>query len=1342
MADGKIRIDTAIDNTAAEEELKDLLNLAENNADAIGEKLTNSVSKVAAEYNVLVAKQEEVNAKAERQKQIMDEMVAKQATLQASGTKMDIKQANSMQPEIDGARAKYSKLVAQSDAYNAKLDAAKIKASTLADEIDEVANGTESAGKSTDKLNSKLKDGKDKANGLSKSFDGAAMKASAMQKASDVSGSINRGLRSVAKIALALFSIRTIYTTMTRAANSFINANNKASSQIRANIDYMWNAIGNALAPVIQFVVNLVYTLLTLLNSVLMTFFGINIFANAVADSTSSAAGGLADANKEAKELKKQLAGFDEMNVLQGQDNSDSGSGGGGGGGQATPAPSFDTSFFDKILDDIKKKITEFLAWFTSDMDFAPLKASLDNLLRSFNHLGEGIALVGKTFVVDFVKPLATYVINDALPHFLNSTAEAIKRIDFTKINAGFKELWKALLPFTITLFEGLLWFYDNVLIPIALWTINDVLPAFLKILAGVINVLNSAINALKPLFIWFWNNVLSPIAAWTGGVIVAVLNAIASALNGISNWINKNQSLFSAMIVTLGAFFAAWKVANLVAFIKEGGGVVSVLTKMITENKLLNKIWNSNIVSQGRLMALWIKEKAAIIASTVATKAKAAAESLSNIATNLSQKATALATTTTGANTVAVTAQTAAMNIGALAAKAFGVAITFFTSPLGIATLAVGGLVAALAIFTGALGSTKNEMSAVEKEQAMFNDMFKESKAVAENAETSYSKLADEVLPKLADSWETMTSKLSKFDLTGHKSALNGLADQTKEYVDTAKSSITEYYDTVYQKAMTYYSESNVLSEAEERKNLETLATVQKEKLTKVDEHEKALLKLQNKLVEKGVLNDEERKQYQEHLDALNEIAINTLTPEQARQLGEQAAFLAKKGKLNEDERIKFAESLRTSEEEQLNIINTRYGQEIADTKEKYKILIDAADGNKEEIKKLENQKNEELDGINTKYKKKTIDNTKEHYNKLVEGVTGHSAKELKEWQKLNNEKAIIDFKMENSTDESQRRQLKTISEGLGKKMEKYNLSNIDIERLNSIMNEEGNEAYNTLWKSQVEKTSVGTKDVKELIKKLSKDFKVEGADKIKKTKGDFNAAGQSTVDGITQGVNDGKSRAINAMGTLAQNMLTKAKEMLEIKSPSRVMRKLFRWVPLGAALGVEDESGKVTNSTAGMIANAIDSASNLVGSFVEVGKEAAIGLASELNESIDIDDKSVKVNATVTTLSDAFNKFADVISRNIDKLITTPMKVETIPSLPLGSVVNIPKASIPFQNHYEVNDDRESIRDLIQELMNNGGFDDSDKVINLYIDGEKLFKWFIRKKKEQEFATNGGVL
>lgn len=115
------------------------------------------------------------------------------------------------------------------------------------------------------------------------------------------------------------------------------------------------------------------------------------------------------------------------------------------------------------------------------------------------------------------------------------ATAKWAETLDFTPLLKSIDKLLKAMQPFVENIGAGLLWFYENVLLPLASFVIQDVIPKFLDILSAAITVVNEAIEALKPLGMWLWDKFLQPLASWTGGVIITVLEGIAKALESIA---------------------------------------------------------------------------------------------------------------------------------------------------------------------------------------------------------------------------------------------------------------------------------------------------------------------------------------------------------------------------------------------------------------------------------------------------------------------------------------------------------------------------------------------------------------------------------------------------------------------------------------------------------------------------------------------------------------------------------------------------------------------------------------------------------------------------------------
>ena len=120
--------------------------------------------------------------------------------------------------------------------------------------------------------------------------------------------------------AVGLLGARSIFTILQNAVNAYMQQN----QQLSATLSNVWANLGSLLGPIIERIINLLSTAV----SYVTQFFGLLGITSKKVSSAIGGAGSAAAA--ETKKLKKQLASFDELNVLQ--DNSSGGGGGGGGG--------------------------------------------------------------------------------------------------------------------------------------------------------------------------------------------------------------------------------------------------------------------------------------------------------------------------------------------------------------------------------------------------------------------------------------------------------------------------------------------------------------------------------------------------------------------------------------------------------------------------------------------------------------------------------------------------------------------------------------------------------------------------------------------------------------------------------------------------------------------------------------------------------------------------------------------------------------------------------------------------------------------------------------------------
>ena len=243
------------------------------------------------------------------------------------------------------------KLYTEIEMYNKQLSEAKNKMTQLNQETNKTATTQNKLGSFFGAFKQKIEQVKPSISNMKDSFkELPKLTQNITNNIKGMGTGVKNGLGHILKYAMALFSLRSVYSVLSSCAQSWLSSQNAGAKQLSANINYMKYAMGSAFAPVIQYVTGLVYQLMKAIQSVIYALFRVNIFAKASVSSYVSMAGSA----KKAKEESKQLAGVhDEINNVQSNDSSDSGSGG-------SSSPSFDLSGIDNQMSPLAQKLYDF----------------------------------------------------------------------------------------------------------------------------------------------------------------------------------------------------------------------------------------------------------------------------------------------------------------------------------------------------------------------------------------------------------------------------------------------------------------------------------------------------------------------------------------------------------------------------------------------------------------------------------------------------------------------------------------------------------------------------------------------------------------------------------------------------------------------------------------------------------------------------------------------------------------------------------------------------------------------------------------------------------------------
>lgn len=392
-------------------------------------------------------------------------------------------------------------------------------------------------------------------------------------KAKGVGTGIKSGIGTVLKYAAALFSLRSIYSTLSGCAQSWLSSQNAGAKQLSANIDYMKYSMGSALAPVIQFVTNLVYQLMKAIQSVAYALTGVNIFAKASASSYASMAGSA----KKAKNETKQLAGIhDEINNIQSSNNSDSGSGG-------STSPSFDLSQMDNIpngiIDAIKngnwyevgsligQKLNEAMENIPWDKIQNTAKTIATNIGQFINGFTDGFnwTLLGNTIgngintAFLFANTLLTTInwgnIGTSIANFLNSS---ISTIDWNQIGQTFSNILNAIFylgfnfvttfdwqQFGKAISDAINGFFNNVDWAVAAETLSE----------GIKGILSTISTTLENID---WQQLAKDLEEFVtnidwSGIAQGIFRGIGAALGGLAAFLG---TLISDAFTGIGDYF------------------------------------------------------------------------------------------------------------------------------------------------------------------------------------------------------------------------------------------------------------------------------------------------------------------------------------------------------------------------------------------------------------------------------------------------------------------------------------------------------------------------------------------------------------------------------------------------------------------------------------------------------------------------------------------------------------------------------------------------------------------------------------------------------------------
>lgn len=333
--------------------------------------------------------------------------------------------------------------------------------------------------------------------------------------------SFQKSLKNVARLTLGIFGIRSAYLAVRRASSDLSGYD----EQYATNLEYIRFVLTQAIAPVLRGIVQLAMTLLQFINMIVNALFGVNLFSKGSAEAFNKMKNKAGGVSKAVKDIKKQLAGFDEINVLT--DQSDTGTSAGAGG----VGPSMD-------LSSLQGEVPEWMKWIVDNAEFilgiiAGVVAGIIAIKYGLTAIqGLGIVLM-ITGVINAIKDMIAFLKDPTWEKF----GALLK--DFGLIIVGLGLLignWVVVAIGAVTLLVGAIIEHwediKKVFAKIGQWLYDNIGKPVKEMFENMVTSLGGLFSEFYQVILWIGQNVYNSIVStWTG--ITGFFNSLFIKIKG-----------------------------------------------------------------------------------------------------------------------------------------------------------------------------------------------------------------------------------------------------------------------------------------------------------------------------------------------------------------------------------------------------------------------------------------------------------------------------------------------------------------------------------------------------------------------------------------------------------------------------------------------------------------------------------------------------------------------------------------------------------------------------------------------------------------------------------------
>lgn len=455
--------------------------------------------------------------------------------------------------------------------------------------FDKIKAKIKSAGTHIASLGSKFKATLSSSKGLGKSF----------------TSTFNNGIKSIKKFALGLLSVRTAFSMVSRAMQSYLSYD----TQLSNSIQNCWNVLGSLLAPILEFVISLFSKAVSYVNAFVEALTGINLVARANKKALDSQA-------KSTKKLSDTQSSLDEFHTV----STDTGSGNDNKPITVEPVDMDKLDFLFDWIDKAKKLLATLFDPIKEAWDNKG-KAFIDSLKNAFEGIKSlGIAVFSSIFevwtngtgqkIVENILEMWTNVFNivgalsqalanawnnagngtaiiQAIADIFIGTQDIVNSIANSLLNWVMSDNFQSALNVVLGILADLFGYAQEIMAWVVTMYETYLAPVVDKVLdciSRIIIAIGSVWEFLKPIIdtiIDVIMNVLEPVIDGLCGIIGGIIDALSGVMDFITgvftgDWskaweglktflggiIDAVASLFTGLFNTIGAIFkGAWDI-------------------------------------------------------------------------------------------------------------------------------------------------------------------------------------------------------------------------------------------------------------------------------------------------------------------------------------------------------------------------------------------------------------------------------------------------------------------------------------------------------------------------------------------------------------------------------------------------------------------------------------------------------------------------------------------------------------------------------------------------------------------------------------------------------------